>query len=294
MEEKKTCSCSSGCEKEETSCTCHAETHDSSDHCSCHREHGEDSCHCHDDDEGCGCGCGCGGGHDCGDEEKNELSRQLPRLTVGAALFVLCLILEHTTQMSPIVWLIAYLIPYLLVGWETLWISAKRIAHGAVFDENFLMSIASIGAFCVGQYEEGAAVMLLYHLGEWLEDLAVGRTRASVRALLAIRPDTARIVCEEDGDCDEVAVEAVGIGAAIEVRPGERIPLDGCVLSGLANLDTAALTGESLPRTVTVGDSIAAGCIVTDGVLRIRVTHTAGESTVQRILDLAQHAAEKK
>ena len=292
MEEKKTCSCSSGCEKEEKSCTCHAGSHDGTDPCSCHRERGEDSCHCHGDDEDCGCGCGCG--HDCGDEEKNELSRQLPLLVVGAVLFVLCLILEHTTQISPIVWLIAYLIPYLLVGWETLWISAKRIAHGAVFDENFLMSIASIGAFCVGQYEEGAAVMLLYHLGEWLEDLAVGRTRASVRALLAIRPDTARIVCEEDGDCDEVAVEAVGIGAAIEVRPGERIPLDGCVLSGLANLDTAALTGESLPRTVTVGDSIAAGCIVTDGVLRIRVTHTAGESTVQRILDLAQHAASKK
>lgn len=292
MEEKKTCSCSSGCEKEEKSCTCHAEKHDGTDPCSCHKEHGGDSCHCHGDDEDCGCGCGCG--HDCGDEEKNELSRQLPLLVVGAVLFVMCLILEHTTQMSPIVWLIAYLIPYLLVGWETLWISAKRIAHGAVLDENFLMSIASIGAFCVGQYEEGTAVMLLYHLGEWLEDLAVGRTRASVRALLAIRPDTARIVCEEDGDCDEVAVEAVGIGAAIEVRPGERIPLDGCVLSGVANLDTAALTGESLPRTVTVGDSIAAGCIVTDGVLRIRVTHTAGESTVQRILDLAQHAASKK
>ena len=292
MEEKKACSCSSGCEKEEKSCTCHAETHDGSDHCSCHKEHGGDSCHCHGDDEDCGCGCGCG--HDCGDEEKNELSRQLPLLVVGAVLFVLCLILEHTTQIPSLLCLVLYLIPYLLVGWETLWISAKRIAHGAVFDENFLMSIASIGAFCVGQYEEGAAVMLLYHLGEWLEDLAVGRTRASVRALLAIRPDTARIVCEEDGDCDEVAVEAVGIGATIEVRPGERIPLDGCVLSGLANLDTAALTGESLPRTVTVGDSIAAGCIVTDGVLRIRVTHTAGESTVQRILDLAQHAASKK
>ncbi len=288
MEEKNACSCSCGCEKEEKSCTCHAETHDGTDHCSCHKEHSEDNCHCHDDDDGCGCGCGCG--HDCGDEEKNEL----PRLMVGAVLFVLCLILEHTTQMPPIVCLIAYLIPYLLVGWKTLWISAKRIVRGAVFDENFLMSVASVGAFCVGQYEEGAAVMLLYHLGEWLEDAAVGRTRASVRALLAIRPDTARIVCEEDGDCDEVVVEAVGVGATIEVRPGERIPLDGCVLSGTAALDTAALTGESLPRTVTVDDSIAAGCIVTDGVLHIRVTHTAGESTVQRILDLAQHAASKK
>ena len=122
MEEKKTCSSSCGCKKEEKSCTCHAETHDGTDPCSCHKDHGGDSCHCHGDDEDCGCGCGCG--HDCGDEEKNELSRQLPLLVVGAVLFVLCLILEHTTQMSPIVWLIAYLIPYLLVGWETLWISA--------------------------------------------------------------------------------------------------------------------------------------------------------------------------
>ncbi len=242
------------------------------------------------EEKNCSCSCGCGCDHDSDGVE----NRELLRLTVGAVLFVLCLILEHAIPLPSLLCLVLYLIPYLLVGRETLWISAKRIVRGAVFDENFLMSIASIGAFCVGQYEEGAAVMLLYHFGEWLENRAVGRTRASVKALLAIRPDTARIVCEEDGDCDEVPVEAVGVGAVIEVRPGERIPLDGTVLSGTANLDTAALTGESLPRTVTVGESIAAGCIVTGGVLRIRVTHTAGESTVQRILDLAQHAASKK
>lgn len=269
------------------SCHCH-DGHEHESSCNCHEEK-EESCQCHEDDDGCGCGCGCGHDHDDEDGEN-----ALPRLIVGAVLFVLCLILEHTTNLPAVVYPLLYLIPYLLIGWETLWISAKRIVRGAVFDENFLMSLASIGAFCVGQYEEGTAVMLLYHIGEWLEDLAVGRTRASVKALLAIRPDTARIVCEEDGDTDEVPVEAVGVGALIEVRIGERIPLDGGVVSGCANLDTAALTGESIPRAVTVGDPVAAGCICTDSVLRIRVTKTAGESTVQRILDLAQHAASKK
>lgn len=233
------------------------------------------------------CSCGCG--------EENEGSGMPPRaLLFGAVLFALGLILSHIVSLPAGVCLVLYLVPYLLVGWETFLTSAKRVVHGAVFDENFLMSLASIGAFCIGQYEEGVAVMLLFHLGEWLEDIAVGKTRASVRSLLAIRPDTARIVCPEDGDCDEVPVEAVGVGAVIEVHPGERIPLDGTVLSGHAALDTAALTGEALPRTVSVGDSAAAGCIVTDGVLRIRVTHTAKESTVQKILDLTRHAASKK
>ncbi len=268
--------------------SCHCGSHEHKSSCTCHEEK-EGSCHCHEDDDGCGCGCGCGHDHD-GEDEKSEL----PRLIVSAVLFAVCLILSHTTQFPSFVYPILYLIPYLLIGGETLWISAKRIVRGAVFDENFLMSIASVGAFCVGKYEEGVAVMLLYHIGEWLEDIAVGRTRASVKALLAIRPDTARIVCEEDGDTDEVPVEAVGVGAVIEVRIGERIPLDGEVLSGCANLDCAALTGESLPRAAAVGDTVAAGCICTDSVLRIRVTRLAGESTVQRILDLAQHAVSKK
>ena len=276
--EKHACGCQNDDRDENNaSCSCHGE-----DGCGC-------DCHCHEeDDDGCGCGCG----HDHGDGEED--SGELQRLIIGAVLFVLCLILEHTTAFSRWVYLVLYLIPYLLVGWETLWISAKRIVRGAVFDENFLMSLASVGAFCVGQNEEGVAVMLLYHLGEWLEDLAVGRTRASVKALLAIRPDTARIVCEDDDDSDEVPVEAVGVGALIEVRIGERIPLDGTVVRGCANLDCAALTGESLPRAVGAGDTVHAGCICTDGVLRIRVSKPAGESTVQRILAMAQHAASKK
>ncbi len=282
MEEKKSCGCHC---HEDDGCDCKHEKDDSS--CTCRKEQDGDGCHCHDDGNDGGCGCGCG-------EEHEEEGNKLPVLIVGAVLFVLLLILEHTTSFPPLVYLVLYLIPYLLVGWETLWISVKRIVRGAVFDENFLMSLASVGAFCIGQYEEGAAVMLLYHLGEWLEGVAVGKTRASVKALMAIRPDTARIVCEEDGDTDEVPVEAVGVGALIEVRIGERIPLDGEVLTGCANLDCAALTGESLPRAVNHGDSVHAGCICTDGILRIRVRKVAGESTVQRILELAQHAASKK
>ncbi len=214
-------------------------------------------------------------------------------LIIGAALLVLAWILEHTTHIPAVVYLILYLVPYLLVGWGTLSTSVLQLFRGAIFDENLLMSIASVGAFFVGEYEEGVMVMLLFRLGEYLEDVAVGRTRASVKALMAIRPDTARIT-DEDGETEEVPAVAVGIGAIIEVRPGERIPLDGEVTLGTANLDTAALTGESVPRPVSVGDMAAAGCISTDGVLHIRVTRPASESTVQKILDMAENAAEKK
>ncbi|MBE6659462.1 MAG: cadmium-translocating P-type ATPase [Ruminococcaceae bacterium] len=282
-EEKHTCGCNHcGDEASEGSCTCHGTDDDN-------HVHGG-SCHCHDDhDEDDDCCC-CGHDHDHGEAEEHAL----PKWIVSAVLFVLILLFEHLTAFPTPVYLVLYLIPYLLIGWKTLWTSAKRMIRGAVFDENFLMSLASVGAFCVGQFEEGAAVMLLYHLGEWLEDAAVGKTRASVKALMAIRPDTARIVCEEDGDTDEVPVEAVGVGALIEVRIGERIPLDGIIVTGTANLDTAALTGESLPRAVTAGDTVHAGCICMDGVLRIRVEKTAGASTVQRILSMAQNAASKK
>ncbi len=235
-----------------------------------------------------GCGCGCGCGHDHGEKEQS-----LPVLIIGAALLIFAAVLAHTTRFPTVVYLILYLIPYFLVGWRTLRESFETVCRGAIFDENFLMSIASVGAFFVGEYAEGVMVMLLFRLGEYLEEVAVGRTRASVGALMAIRPDTARIT-DGEGDAAEVPVAAVGIGATIEVRPGERIPLDGAVISGTAHLDTAALTGESVPRPVTVGDMAAAGCISTDGVLCIRVTRPASESTVQKILDMAENAAEKK
>jgi len=173
-EEKHTCGCNHcGDEASEGSCTCHGTDDDN-------HVHGG-SCHCHDDhDEDDDCCC-CGHDHDHGEAEEHAL----PKWIVSAVLFVLILLFEHLTAFPTPVYLVLYLIPYLLIGWKTLWTSAKRMIRGAVFDENFLMSLASVGAFCVGQFEEGAAVMLLYHLGEWLEDAAVGKTRASVKALMA-------------------------------------------------------------------------------------------------------------
>ncbi len=243
--------------------------------------------HCDKESVSCGCSCGCGHDHEHGEEVS------VPVLIAGTVLLILALVLEHTTSLPSFVYLLLYLIPYLLIGRRTLLTSVEHVIRGAVFDENFLMSVASVGAFFVGEYEEGVMVMLLFRLGEWLEGVAVGRTRASVKALMAIRPDTARIT-DEDGETAEVPAAAVGVGAVIEVRPGERIPLDGEVLSGRSNLDTAALTGESVPSPVSVGDAVAAGCISTDGALRIRVIRPAAESTVQKILDMAEHASEKK
>lgn len=302
--EKHNCTCTNETEQKEKTCcrhidACHSDGchggHCSGGHCRGEEEHpaAPHTCSCSDcaddDDGACGCSCGCGHEHGEGEEEHS-----LPVILAGGVLLALCILLQRFTNFPWFVYLICYLIPYLLVGWKTILESAEHLLRGAVFDENFLMSLASVGAFCVGEYAEGVVVMLLFSLGEWLEDVAVGRTRSSVRSLMEIRPDTARIICEEDGDSEEVPVEAVGIGACIEVHPGERIPLDGEVTSGTANLDTAALTGESVPRPVVPGDNAAAGCISTDGVLRIRVTKTAGESTVQKILDLAEHASSKK
>ncbi|MGM9625425.1 MAG: heavy metal translocating P-type ATPase [Eubacteriales bacterium] len=279
MEEKDKCCCG-----HEHGCACENDTDENKETHASHKHEQHQT-----QERACGCG-HCGHTHG----EKDEEEHSLPVIIAGTALFIVCLILEHTTAFPWFVYLLLYLIPYLLVGWKTLFESVKNLLHGELFDENFLMSLASVGAFCVGQYEEGVAVMLLYHIGEWLEDLAVGRTRASVRSLMKIRPDKARIVCEDDNDTDEVPVEAVAVGALIEVHPGERIPLDGEIVSGSANLDTAALTGESLPRSVTIGDAAAAGCICSDGVLQLRVSRTANESTVQKILDMAEYAAEKK
>lgn len=263
------------------------------EHCHTHEHHEHEHHHSHDHAHGHSHGCGCGG-----HEHDEEEERSLPIILIGAGLLVGCIVLSHTTSFPFYVYLILYLIPYLLVGWKTLLESVENLLEGSFFDEDFLMSIASIGAFCVGEYAEGVAVMLLFQLGEWLEDLAVGRTRTSVQSLMEIRPDTARIFAENpgasNGETRMVPTEDVEIGMCIEVHPGERIPLDGEVISGCANLDTAALTGESVPRPIAPGDHAAAGCIATDGVLVIRVTQTAGTSTVQRILDLAENAAEKK
>lgn len=185
-----------------------------------------------------------------------------------------------------------FLIPYVIIGWDVIWRALRNILHGQIFDENFLMSIATIGAFFLGEYTESVAVMLFYQIGELFQSYAVGRSRKSITSLMDIRPDYANI--EEKGRLKRVDPEEVPIGGTIVVKPGEKVPLDGIVLDGSSSLNTAALTGESLPRDVKPGDSIISGCVNQNGLLRIRTTREFGESTVSKILDLVENSSSKK
>ena len=194
--------------------------------------------------------------------------------------------------------LIAYLIAYLVIGYDILRKAGKGIVNGRVFDENFLMAIATLGAFFLaiwtksGDYEEGIAVMLFYQIGELFQSYAVGKSRRNISALMDIRPDYANI--ERDGQLEQVSPDEVAVGSIIVVQPGEKVPLDGVVVSGSASLNTSALTGESLPRDVKEGDEIISGCIDMSGVLKIRTTKEFGESTVSKILDLVENASSRK
>ena len=185
-----------------------------------------------------------------------------------------------------------FLAPYFLVGWDILWKAARNIAHGQVFDENFLMCVATIGALILGEYAEAVGVMLFYQVGELFQSVAVGRSRRSISDLMDIRPDSANLL--RDGESVEVDPEEVSIGDLILVRPGEKIPLDGVVEAGSSSLDTSALTGESAPRDAIVGDDVISGCVSLTGLLTIRVTKAYSESTVAKILDLVENAASKK
>ena len=188
---------------------------------------------------------------------------------------------------------VLYLIPYAIIGWDVLWKAVRNIRNGQVFDENFLMALATVGAFGTGEYAEAVFVMLFYQVGELFQDYAVGKSRQSIAALMDIRPDTANLE-GEDGELEEVDPEDVEVGAVIGVKPGERVPLDGVVLEGVSALDTAALTGESAPRDVVPGDAVISGCVNRSGLLRVRVTKPCEESTVSKILDLVENAGEKK
>ena len=187
---------------------------------------------------------------------------------------------------------LVFLVPYAISGWDILWRAAVNIAHGEVFDENFLMSVATIGALALGEYPEAVAVMVFYQIGELAQDIAVGRSRASIESLMDIRPDSANL--ERDGGVVTVRPEEVPVGAVILIKPGERIPLDGEVVSGATSLNTSALTGESLPRDVSPGDEVLSGCVNLTGAVRVRVTKPFSESTVSKILALIQNSGEKK
>ncbi len=188
--------------------------------------------------------------------------------------------------------LAAFLVPYAIVGWDVLWGALRNIFRGQVFDENFLMALATVGAFCIGEYPEGVLVMLLYQVGELFQDFAVDRSRRSIASLMDIRPDWANV--EQENELVQVDPEEVSVGQIIVVKPGERIPLDGVVTEGSSTLDTAALTGESLPRAVEAGDEVISGCINQSGLLRVQVTKPYGESTVARILELVENSSARK
>ena len=185
-----------------------------------------------------------------------------------------------------------FLIPYFIIGWDVLWKAVRNIAHGQVFDENFLMCVATVGALVLGEYAEAVGVMLFYQVGELFQSYAVGKSRQSISQLMDIRPDSANV--ERDGQIVQVDPEEVAIGDVIVVRPGEKIPLDGVVLEGSSSLDTAALTGESVPRDAAPGDELLSGCVNLTGLLKVRVTKEFGESTVAKILDLVENASSKK
>lgn len=185
-----------------------------------------------------------------------------------------------------------YLIPYLIIGYDILLRSAKNIARGKVFDENFLMSIATIGALALGQYSEAIAVMIFYQSGEMLQDFAVRRSKRSITELMDIRPDYANI--EQNGVLTQVSPTDIEIGQIIIVKPGEKVPLDGVLVEGEGNLDTSALTGEAFPRFITAGTEVLSGCLNLTGVLRIKVTKPFGESTVSKILNMVENASTKK
>ena len=232
--------------------------------------------------------------------------RLLRRILVAFALFVVAIVLEATGLLE--VWFgtgalwaefVLFLIPFLVAGYDVLLKAAKNIGHGQVFDENFLMAVATVGAFLLVFFpdsdphmSEGAAVMLFYQVGELFQGYAVGKSRASIAAMMDIAPDYANVMRE--GSLVQVDPNEVSVGDEIVVKPGERVPLDGVVVSGSSELDTAALTGESLPRSVAEGGEVVSGCVNMTGLLTVRVSKPFGESTVSRILELVENASAKK
>ena len=222
-------------------------------------------------------------------EEKKELALII---VSGVLLAAAAAVKLFVPQANGAVVLVCFLVPYLVAGYSVLYSSIKNILHGEVFDENFLMSAATIGALCLGKYAEAVAVMLFYRVGELFEDIAVEKSRRSITDLMNIRPDTANLI--KDGAVVTVDPKDVNIGELIVVKAGEKLPLDGVVVDGCSTVNTAALTGESAPRDVTVGDSAVSGCVNGSGTLTVRVTKRYEDSTVSQILELVENASAKK
>lgn len=225
-------------------------------------------------------------------KQKNMLYRIIAAFVLFAVLFTG----EHMGLLDKITqgWILflIYLVPYLIIGYDIIYKAARNISHGQVFDENFLMMVATFGAFGVQEYSEAVAVMLFYQVGELFQSYAVGKSRQSISDMMDICPDYANI--EEDGELTQVDPDDVEVGSIIVIKPGERIPLDGVVVEGESLIDTAALTGESVPRKAAVGDTIISGCVNGSGILKVRTTKEFDDSTVARILELVENASSKK
>ena len=235
---------------------------------------------------------------------EHSLKKQLSLIVITAILLVIAVLIEKNLSLSLWQLLLVYLVPYLLIGHDTLKEALEGLMHGDIFNEHFLMSIATIGALCIGflpgaetEFPEAVFVMLFFQVGELFEGYAEGKSRDSIAHLMDIRPDVAHL--EETGrqgdrELQDISPEAVEVGSIIVIRPGEKVPLDGIVVEGSTSLNTIALTGESLPREISVGDEVISGCVNLSGVIRVRTTKAFGESTVSKILSLVENAGENK
>jgi Cd2+/Zn2+-exporting ATPase len=249
-----------------------------------HHEHGCDCCHDHEHEHEHSHG----HSHEHGGSKKSEGIK----IAVGALIYFIGLILMHFADLPTYVNLAILIVAYIILGGEVVLQAVKNILKGRVFDENFLMTVSTVGAFVIGSYSEAVAVMLFYQIGEYFQDLAVARSRKSISDLMDIRPDSATV--KRGNTFETVAPENVAVGDIILVKPGEKIPLDGIVIDGEAMIDTKALTGESVPRSAHKGDEVISGCINQNGVLTIEVTKSFHESTVSKIIDLVENAASRK
>lgn len=225
--------------------------------------------------------------------------KDLARIIVAGCIFAVLMVLEHTGLLPELppegynwLGLGLFLVPYVIIAYDVIFTAGRNIAHGQVFDENFLMLVATVGAFVVGEFSEGVAVMLFYQVGELFQDVAVNRSRQSIKELMDITPDYANI--EKDGRIEQVDPDDVELGATIVIKPGEKIPIDGIVLKGESMVDTASLTGESVPRKVKTGDEVISGCVNENSTLYVQTTKLYEDSTVYKILELVENAGAKK
>ena len=271
-------------------CECHEHEHEHHHHeheHEHHHHHHDEECECHEHEHG----------HEHHHEEEGH--GRLYKIIAAAVLLVIAVVIEKNTDWATWQYLLLFLVPYLVVGWDTLKEAAEALFHGEALSEDFLMSIATLGALGIGfmpgaesQFPEAVFVMLFFQVGELFEEMAEGRSRKSIEHLMDIRPDSARV--ERDGKLEVVKPEEVNPGEIILIQPGEKVPMDGIVLEGSSSLDTVALTGESVPRSIGPDDEILSGCVNLSGVLRVKTTKAFGESTAAKILDLVENAAESK